>query len=75
MMRLAIYNPETGRIGSAMEFSEAGVEDALLNIPDGMLAVEVGAEIWQAKHRSVGSEWRATWPRRQLPCRTQSPTP
>lgn len=50
MIRLAIYNPETGRIRSVMEFSEAGVEDALLNIPDGMLAVEVGGDVTPATH-------------------------
>lgn len=50
MIRLAIYNPGTGRIRSVMEFSEAGVEDALLNIPDGMLAVEVEHGVDPATH-------------------------
>lgn len=49
-MRLAIYDPANGRIQSIMEFSPSGIEDALLNIPDGLLAVEVGSEISPASH-------------------------
>lgn len=50
MMRLAIYNPETGCIRSVMEFSDARAEDAVLNIPDGLLAVAVGPEVGPATH-------------------------
>lgn len=50
MMRLAIYNPATGLIRSVMEFSDGSIEDALLNIPEGLLAVEVGAEVDPATH-------------------------
>ena len=50
MIRLAIFNPETGCIRSVMEFSGTGVEDALLNIPDGLLAVEVGPAVEPATH-------------------------
>ena len=50
MTRLAIYNPATGLIRSVMEFSEGGIEDALLNIPEGLLAVEVGSEVEPGTH-------------------------
>lgn len=49
-MRLAIYNPATGLIRSVMAFGEGGIEDALLNIPEGLLAVEVGPEVQPATH-------------------------
>lgn len=49
-MRLAIYTPETGGIRSVVEFSPSGIEDALLNIPEGFLAVEVGPEVTPATH-------------------------
>ena len=50
MMRLAIYAPETGDIRSVVEFSPSGIEDALLNIPEGFLAVEVGPEVTPGTH-------------------------
>ena len=50
MMRLAIYKPDTGLIRSVMGFSDGGIEDVLLNIPEGLLAVEVGAEVDPATH-------------------------
>lgn len=49
-MRLAIYTPETGDIRSVVEFSPSGIEDALLNIPEGFLAVEVGPEVTPGTH-------------------------
>ena len=49
-MRLAIYNPATGLVRSVMAFGEGGIEDALLNIPEGLLAVEVGPEVQPATH-------------------------
>lgn len=54
-MRLAIFDPATGRIQSVMQFSEASVADALLNIPDGYLAVEVAEDVTPATHY-VGAE-------------------
>lgn len=50
MMRLAIYDPATGEIRSIMEFSPSSVDDALLNVPEGLLAVEVGPEVTPATH-------------------------
>ena len=45
MMRLAIFDPQTGRITSVIEFAEETVGDAVHNIPDGQLAVEVGPDV------------------------------
>ena len=50
MMRLAIYTPATGEIRSIMEFSPTSIEDALLNIPEGLLAVEIGEGVTPATH-------------------------
>lgn len=50
MMRLAIYNPATGEIRSVVEFSPSSIEDALLNIPKGCLAVEIGEGVTPATH-------------------------
>lgn len=50
MMRLAIYAPETGDIRSVVEFSPSAIEDALFNIPEGFLAVEVGPEVTPGTH-------------------------
>lgn len=50
MMRLAIYDTATGEIRSVVEFSPSSIEDALLNIPEGFLAVEVGPEVTPATH-------------------------
>lgn len=50
MMRLAVYHPDTGEIRSIMEFSPSSVDDALLNVPEGCLAVEIGAEVTPATH-------------------------
>ena len=50
MMRLAIYDTATGEIRSVVEFSPSGIEDALLNIPEGFLAVEVGPEVTPGTH-------------------------
>ena len=50
MMRLAIYAPETGDIRSVVEFSPSAIKDALLNIPEGFLAVEVSPEVTPATH-------------------------
>lgn len=50
MMRLAIYTPATGEIRSVMQFTDASADDALLNIPEGLLAVEVGPEVTPATH-------------------------
>lgn len=49
-MRLAIYTPETGDIRSVVEFTDASADDALLNIPEGLLAVEVGPEVTPSTH-------------------------
>lgn len=64
MMRLAIYNPATGLIRSAMEFSEGGIEDALLNIPEGLLAVEVGAGVDPATHYIDANDEPQPYPQR-----------
>lgn len=50
MMRLAIYTPATGEIRSVVEFSPSSIEDALLNIPQGCLAVEIGEGVTPATH-------------------------
>ena len=50
MMRLAIYTPATGEIRSVMQFTDASADDALLNIPEGALAVEVGGDVTPATH-------------------------
>lgn len=50
MMRLAIYTPATGEIRSVMQFTDASADDALLNIPEGALAVEVGENVTPATH-------------------------
>ena len=64
MMRLAIYNPATGLIRSVMEFSDGSIEDALLNIPEGLLAVEVGAEIDPATHYIDANDEPQPYPQR-----------
>ena len=50
MMRLAVYHPDTGEIRSIMEFSPSSVDDALLNVPEGLLAVEVADGVTPATH-------------------------
>lgn len=50
MIRIAIFDPATGAIRSVMTFSHRNVEDALLNIPDGALAAEVGEDVMPATH-------------------------
>ena len=49
-MKLAVFHPASGRIQSVMEFSDATASDALLNIPDGFLAAEVGDEVEPGTH-------------------------
>lgn len=49
-MRIAVYDPANGRIQSVMQFADASADDALLNIPAGLLAVEVGEDITPATH-------------------------
>lgn len=63
-MRLAIYDPETGSIQSVMQFSDARVEDALLNIPEGMLALEVAEDVTPATHYIGADDQPTEYPER-----------
>lgn len=49
-MRLAIFDPDSGRIRSVLEFWQGNISDALLNIPEGCLAAEVGPEVEPGTH-------------------------
>lgn len=49
-MRLAIFDPDSGGIRSVLEFWQGNISDALLNIPEGCLATEVGPEVEPGTH-------------------------